>query len=184
MAARISLSDRKPDLNKIWDWYEDQKVALKQFEDDVHDPLKMSMRIPDKFRKLSPDQLKEYFTWGREELDQLFSFDIISATEGLLRRDFYEKVQEKRKSDVARRFRKIHKEKGNKISLERDILHTWKDKEPAYKILFNELVSLLKYRHWLAHGRYWEPKFGQPYNTSTSYKISKKIFNFVDSRRD
>lgn len=32
------------------------------------------------------------------------------------------------------------------------------------KALLGELAGAFRYRHWLAHGRYWQPKLGRKYD--------------------
>ena len=62
---------------------------------------------------------------------------------------------------------------------ENDILKTWKNNTKA-KDFFNELFFLYKYRHWLAHGRYWILKmniikFAFNYIYAIAQAITKKL---------
>ncbi len=91
-------------------------------------------------------------------MEHLVCFGLISATEALLRSDFYKKVYNKEKSELAKIFRDIYKEKENRVSLESDIIENWKI--CTGKSDFSKFLISLKYRHWLAHGRYWTPKYG------------------------
>jgi len=138
-----------------------------------------SLKVQDKFFGLSIDDLDGYFLDSEKELDHLISFDIISSTEALLRIDFLKKVYNKDKSDLAREFRLIYKQKANKISLEDDIIETWKRIETSKKKYLSDFLGLLNYRQWIAHGRYWTPKLGVQYNANASYDISEKIFELV-----
>ena len=113
------------------------------------------------------------------ELEQLVCFNLISATEAQLRKDFLFKVYNKDKSDIGRRFREIYKSKGNKATLENDIIENWKEFLTERKGDFSNFLGLLNYRNWLAHGRYWVAKLGQNYNPFITYCISEKIIDMI-----
>jgi hypothetical protein len=42
--------------------------------------------------------------------------------------------------------------------------------------VIGDLKGAFKYRHWLAHGRYWEPKLGQKYDYYSVYILAESIF--------
>jgi len=69
-------------------------------------------------------------------------------------------VYEKKKDTISRACRALYKQKGARVSLEDDILAIWKQNYPECKIAIGHFIGVLKLRHWLAHGRYWTPKFG------------------------
>jgi hypothetical protein len=43
------------------------------------------------------------------------------------------------------------------------------------KVVLSEYKSAMKYRHWLAHGRYWEPKFSKKYDFDSIYILADSI---------
>jgi len=45
-----------------------------------------------------------------------------------------------------------------------DILEGWKRYTSASSSLIGDLRGAFKFRHWLAHGRYWTPRFGRKYD--------------------
>lgn len=179
--AKVSLSGSEKSIEDIWSWYDDQKEALRDFRNKIIQILLTNPHdIHDKFTTLTLEELNEYFDNSAQELEHLVSFDLISATEGTLRADFFNKVFAKDKSNLGREFRKLYKEKGNKISLELDIIEGWKSNHPETKSDFGDLLGLLHYRHWLAHGRYWDIyKKGRIYWADETYGIAESIFNFV-----
>jgi hypothetical protein len=153
--AKVSLSGSEKSIEDIWSWYDDQKEALRDFRNKIIQIL-----------LTTPHNIHDKFT--------------ISATEGTLRADFFSKVFDKDKSDLGREFRTKYKAKGNKISLEEDIIESWKSNHPETKSDFGDLLGLLHYRHWLAHGRYWDIyKKGRIYKADETYGIAESIFNFV-----
>lgn len=40
--------------------------------------------------------------------------------------------------------------------------------------IIGDVKRAFKYRHWLAHGRYWTPKLGQGYNYAAVYGVANK----------
>ena len=179
--AKVSLSGSEKSIEDIWSWYEDQKEALRDFRNKIINVLMTAPHnVNNKFVTLTLDEINDYFDYSEEELEHLVSFDLISATEGILRTDFYKKVFDKDKSALGREFRNIYKQKVNKISLEEDIIESWKNINIATKSEFSSLLGLLNYRHWLAHGRYWNlHKKGRRYSVEETYGIAESIFDFV-----
>jgi hypothetical protein len=179
--AKVSLSGSEKSIEDIWSWYEDQKEALRDFKNKITTAFLASpTSINDKFISLTFDELNDYFDNSVEELEHLVALDIISATEGTLRADFFSRVFEKDKSNLGREFRDIYKQKGNKVSLEEDIIESWKTHVAESKSDFGSLIGLLHYRHWLAHGRYWTlNKKGRRYSADETYGIAESIFDFV-----
>jgi len=91
--ARVSLSGKEQSIEFIWSWYEDQKEALLDFRTKVFATVIISSSSANsKFIGLTTDELNDYFQDSEEELEHLVCFDLISATEAVLRSDFYTKV--------------------------------------------------------------------------------------------
>src|SRR5579862_2395736 len=55
---------------------------------------------------------------------------------------------------LAKKAQKMHR----RIEIE-DILDTWKE-QIGHANAFGDLKQVIEYRHWLAHGRYWNQKSG------------------------
>lgn len=180
MVNKISFSEEKISIEGIWNWYEDQKEALRQFRQKVNDSLvNKTIATNLKFYSFTSEEVNKYFEESEIELEHLVCFNLISATEALLRVNFYKKVYDKDKSEIGRVFRKIHKDKGNKSSLETDIVENWKLHSPTLKKHFSDFLSLLNYRHWLAHGRYWEPKLGRRFSAIYTFDVANVLFKIV-----
>ena len=176
-----SQSQNEKSLQFIWSWYEDQKEALRDYKNKIVFLITNNAGSlnTNKFSTFSLDEVNRYFEESEEELEHLVCFDLISATEAHLRLDFDKKVSKKDKSNLGRAFRNISNINGDKISLENDIIEQWKICVSNKKTHFSNFIGLLKYRHWLAHGRYWVPKLGQPYDPYNTYSIVEEIFNIV-----
>ena len=176
----ISFSEDEKSIEEIWNWYEDQIEALRDFRYKVISAVSSpKIQVNEKFFNLTLAEIEEYFSDSEEELEHLVSLNLVSATEALLRLDFLRKVEAKDKSDLGRIFRNIQKDKGNRVSLETDIIDNWNAIVSTSKTDFSNFIALLRYRHWLAHGRYWNPKLGRGYDALTTYAITEKIFEIV-----
>ena len=99
-----------------------------------------------------------------DELDRLTSFSILSSLEASFRMDYLTRCNQKKKDALSRKMRRMYQIRGSRASLEDDILRLWKEACPEYKSFISEVITAFKYRHWLAHGRYWEPKLGRIYD--------------------
>jgi hypothetical protein len=184
MAKRVSLSGEEKSLETILSWYDDYLQAINDLRYKIMNARTSSnstTKIREKFKKLNLKEIGVYFDDSEDELERLVCLDLISATEAFLRIDYHERIKEKDKSEIGRFFRSLNKKKGKKISLEEDIIETWKSNTGDQS--FSNLLGLLKYRHWLAHGRYWAPKLGRTYSFDIAYEISANIFNIVSNQQ-
>ena len=81
---------------------------------------------------------------------------ILARVEAAFRRDYKARATGKSPDSISIEFRKLHKAKGLKVRLEEEILSVWRGHvEPTEQKNISDLKGMLKYRHWLAHGRYW-----------------------------
>lgn len=131
--------------------------------------------IPQEFVGLTITEVKEHFSNLSRENELSFCLNLIAATEARLRMDYKIRSTEKLKDDLSRDFRNSYQEHGDKVSLEAIILEGWKERHPEHKAYISEYKSVLKLRHWLAHGRYWVPKIGRKYDSTTVYVICENI---------
>jgi hypothetical protein len=84
------------------------------------------------------------------------------------------------KDAVSRAFRKIYADKSSLASLEDDIFSIWAAQSGSSKALVSELRGAFKFRHWLAHGRYWIPKLGRRYDFVDIYTIADTALKQFD----
>jgi len=113
-----------------------------------------------------------------EELRRSTSLSLLAALEAVFRLDYKERVEKKKKDCLSRCLRELYREKENKASLEKDIFNAWLENTDVKPKLIEDLKGAFKYRHWLAHGRYWTPKMGRPdYEYSEIYQLVESILN-------
>ncbi|VAW48201.1 hypothetical protein MNBD_GAMMA03-823 [hydrothermal vent metagenome] len=76
-------------------------------------------------------------------------------------------------------FYKLYLIKGKNARFEDEILSSWKThtSSPNNSKIISDLIEAFKYRHWLAHGRYYTPKLGKKYDFTSIYTLAQIIFD-------
>lgn len=114
------------------------------------------------------------------EHDKSSCLSLLAALEALIRIDYLQRCYEKQKDNVSRKLRELHKNKGSRASLEDDILEIWKE-EDTVKRIASQAIGALKYRHWLAHGRYWKPKLGRDYDFDYLFALASELAEKIEN---
>lgn len=168
MPRKVSFSNEHQDLTQIESHHTDVTEAIKEY-------LNLRTRaLLENSLHHSPYKLKNE---RLAELELTSSLSILSAIEAAFRIDYLQRCYKRKKDSLSRTFRTIHRSKGSRVSLEDDILDSWRQKSSMPKSILNSLKGALKFRHWLAHGRYWEPKFGRDkYDYQSVYELAQTIF--------
>lgn len=135
------------------------------------------------FFGLSPSELEEKRYQTDLENDTLIGFNLLTAIEAMFRLDFIARVNNKGKDDLSRHFYQLHQEKELRVSLENDIFSGWEEHVTLDRdstAIFRELRGAFKYRHHIAHGRYWEPKLGRKnYDYETIYQFAEIVQQLI-----
>lgn len=125
------------------------------------DPVKLSKEI--KNRNFYLKSLTELKIEAYQESEFEACFKFLTMIEARLRTDFVIRISQKYKDDLSRLFRQIAKDHKNlypyQFSLGYVIIDSWKIVYPQYNNLLGNINhAISKFRHWMAHGRYWSPK--------------------------
>ncbi|MCU6498946.1 hypothetical protein LPN04_14200 [Rugamonas sp. A1-17] len=78
---------------------------------------------------------------------------------------------------MSRALREVYRRKKAFARLDDDLLAAWRAHSNVARIVISELMIAFQYRHWLAHGRYWPPKFGRSYDYQTVYSIADSFLS-------
>lgn len=129
--------------------------------------LKYSTKNPDfhaDFVGLSENEIEQEKNEILKENDITHCLLLLTAIEAAIRLDANQKYCNKKKDSLSKKIKEIYnRTKGEKIKLDEDLINArLEEDEPKLRKSYNELKTCFKYRHWLAHGRYWEPK--KPHN--------------------
>jgi hypothetical protein len=67
--------------------------------------------------------------------------------------------------------------------LDQDIFEAWKNHLPVSKARIGVLRTAFRLRHWLAHGRFWQPKIGRSFDFDSVFDlavaVNKEFFGSV-----
>jgi uncharacterized protein YutE (UPF0331/DUF86 family) len=165
----VSFSGSYLQVDDIAQYYQDTTSSIQ---------LYFSLANPEAerlFAEKSKEELQYKLNEVSEENELLISMSLLSALEAAFRIDYLQRCYKKKKDSLSRAFQQIHQQKGNRASLEDDIFDAWKQHTNVPNHLVSELKGAFKYRHWLAHGRYWEPKLGRKYDYFSVYTLGQTV---------
>lgn len=171
---RVQFSGRQLNLERIALHYQDVHDALIEFFAGT------SPALQSRYAGAKLDDAREE---SLTELDLTSSLSVLSSVEAAVRIDYLGRVYERRKDTLSRTMRAIYKQQGPAARLEDDLLHAWRHDGVAPRALTSALIGAFKYRHWLAHGRYWKPKLGRIYDYITVYGIAEAFLDVIEQHQ-
>ncbi|KAA3534189.1 hypothetical protein [Pseudomonas savastanoi] len=152
----------------IADYYEGVRTAIGTFY------LGGSDAYIDKYAFSTPEQVIDAYKRESDEFETSTCLTVLAALEARFRIDYLARVDKKLKDPLSRAFRKLYGKHKLEMRFD-DILAAWKNHVPSSAPYIEKLRTAQKYRHWLAHGRYWTPKLGRRHGFSDLYELSSGI---------
>jgi hypothetical protein len=103
---------------------------------------------------------------------------VMTSLEAYFRADFDLRCRRRLKDDLSVHFRQIERERrSSRVPLD-DILEGWKRHGNVPQRAISYLRGAFKFRHWVAHGRYWPPKLGHPYDFEGVHDSAKEVISW------
>lgn len=133
-----------------------------------------------RFSFLALEQVSTQLQMRLSELDLQSCLALLACIEARFQMDFRGRCRDRLKDELSRHFRGIAKKRkrqGARISLEEDIFEAWRLHSSDLISFIGDLRSAFKFRHWLAHGRYWVPKLGRKYDYETLFLMAEAVFS-------
>jgi hypothetical protein len=171
MAKRVSFSGKHLGLSDIAGHHQDLQSSLNLFFSDA------SPVFPVRFVAYLKAEVADELGGRLEEIGLSSSILVLASVEAAFRIDYLQRCYRKDKKPISRHFRVIYKKKQQYASLDEDIFEAWVAHHNAERSLIGELRGAFRFRHWLAHGRYWTPKLGRRYNYEDVYALADETFN-------
>lgn len=112
-----------------------------------------------------------------DESDVRSAFATLTSLEASFRIDFDFRCRRRLKDDLSIYFRQVKKTRKNAVRLDEDILEGWKRHTDASPALISDLRGAFRFRHWIAHGRYWTPKLGRKYDFDYVHLMADSIIS-------
>ena len=128
-----------------------------------------------RYDRYSEREMAERLRERRDEVDLTSSLTVLGALEAAFRIDYRMRCERRKRDNVSRAFRAIYRTRRERASLEQEIFQAWVDNSSGVGRLIGELRGAFKFRHWLAHGRYWTPKLGRPYTFVDIYTLAELV---------
>ena len=169
-ARRVTFSGEHLPLVQIAQYYSDIEASVKNyFSFD-------NRRLGERFVGYTSLEMEREMYSVLAEHARSTSMSILAALEATFRMDFLQRCYKRRRDPLSRSFRALHQQKGQHVSL-KDIFLEWKSHPTVPQSIISDLERAFKYRHWLAHGRYWTPKIGREYDYNDIYTLAESIYN-------
>lgn len=168
MAKRVSFSKEHLVISDIAEYKKDLEESLNLYYKNA--------RLYEKFMLYSQNELTLEKQKRLQELTLNCIFMILSSVESWIRIDYEIRVKNKLKDSLSRKLRDLDKRYDNTYKISINILCD-NYKEYFRGNLFSLIKSTFKFRHWLAHGRYWTPKTGKNYDFDEIYTIAEELDN-------
>ena len=169
MSRRIYFYKNYPEFVEIGELY---AVSIKSMEMYYS---RLNPQFDSIFQFYTHEEVEEEKELRLEEIDASLALTLLASIEASFRVDYLQRFYRKKKDPLSRSFRKLHKKKGNLVSLKDDLLDAWKKHSSVQTSLLGNIKGAFNYRHWLAHGRYWVPKLGRRYDFSNIYDLALKV---------
>ncbi|MFP5085905.1 hypothetical protein, partial [Acinetobacter pittii] len=171
---KVSFSEQEITLDAIANYHADVQAGLFEFFNGNSEKLKQRYSLERKDKALN-DALSE--------LDLSSSMNVLAAVEALIRIDYLNRVYQKKRDQLSRKMRALHDEKANKARLEDDLIQLWRSEVAVKRVLLDDLTGAFKYRHWLAHGRYWSAKLGRKYSFESVFEIAQEFSAVLEAHQ-
>ena len=154
---------------------------IASYHADAEDALRLM------FSKLNPNYDLRFASYLQSEvnaelisrLDETSlrsSLVTLARVEAALRIDYRARCKSKKADDISISFRRVFRARQERARLDEDIIQIWYDNVvPQERGVLSQLRGMFRFRHWLAHGRYWV--FGQKYDFDDVYLIADAVIN-------
>jgi hypothetical protein len=166
----VSIRSGQLELNQIASYYNDTEQALRLYYSAA------SPHFTTRFVTYQDAEVIKEHSSRLDELEVTCAMTVLSKLEASFRIDYLVRCRRKKRDALTKHFREIYKTKMHKASLDDEILEGWSETYPIYRRLVGEVKGALNYRHWIAHGRYWEPKLARKkYDYLTVYTLAAEV---------
>lgn len=165
MANRIPVASQPSLLFDLADYHRDVEAAFRLYFTSVN-PDFVALFAGDR-----PSDVAEKLADRIRETDMRSALAVMARIEAAFRLDYEWRLKAKKSDAVSVTFRRLARKK---VRLNQDIWETWRSNHPTTRRLISELRGAFRFRHWLAHGRYWKP--GRKYDFQTLYILAEAVF--------
>jgi hypothetical protein len=171
MASRLRFSQQQQSLGEIAAYHADVQTAIYEFFAGNSAAL---------FLRYTGSRVDEARERSLKELHLSTSLSVLSSVEASVRLDYLRRVYGRRRDPLSKAMRALYRRKSEAARLEDELLVLWREQTEIPRMLLGELIGAFKFRHWLAHGRYWTPRLGRRYDYETVFEIAHAFVDLVN----
>ena len=169
-SRRVTFSGEHLQLARIAQYYNDVEAPVRSYFSPEFIHLKK------RFVGYSENEAEVEMGFILDEHARSTSMSVLAALEASFRIDYLNRCYKKLRDPLSRAFRSTHQQKGTRVPLD-DIFLMWQLNSNVPTSIMSDLECVFRYRHWLAHGRYWTPKFGQVYDYDDIYALAERVYS-------
>jgi hypothetical protein len=169
MASGLSAENLQ--FGKIFKDYDDLAKSLQ---------LYFSVLNPDYaaiFAEESEMTVRQWHLEKRGEVDLSFCLTPLAAVEAYFMVDYVLRCKLRKKDPVSQALREIYRRKKERANFVDDILlKGWNKNAMVPPRFLNDMIRAFDLRHWLAHGRWWVLKIGNPiFDFISVYNLAQQV---------
>jgi len=152
MAKKLSKSNQNLSIEEISDIFSYRNKSLRLLFSNKNPNFKSD------FVGYNKEEINNELKEQLNEVEKDACLNLLASVEAKFRLDYAIRCEERDKDDISRKFREVFAERQYRISFEDGILNQWKDLPEITSSIISYVKGAFKYRHWLAHGRFWTYK--------------------------
>lgn len=171
MPSGVSFSNQHIEISKYAEHYNDLTESLKFF----FDPQASEFIV--RWATMTKPEVASRLDGRLSEVELTSSLALLSGVEALFRIDYLNRVHQRLRDPLSKAFKEVYGQYKLKVNLEDKLLDLWKEHTDVERQDISSLKGAFKYRHWLAHGRYWTPKLGQQYRYKDVHDLALAVRN-------
>jgi hypothetical protein len=184
MGKRVTFSQQSISIVDVATYHEDTDASLRMIFTSAkfaaYHPLRLFVTgvnptFAARFIGKSPSAIDTELADRLNETDLRSSLAILVRIDAAFRIDYIQRSQKRKRDPLSRAFRALYARQGPSVRLEDDIFDTWQREHPESVQLIRELKGAFKFRHWLAHGSYLQPKLGRKYDYQGVYNLADSV---------
>lgn len=167
MPKRITPARQPVSLLDLAGYHRDAELSLRLYFTPINPDFVVL------FATDLPSDVAAKLTDRIDETDMRSALAIMARIEAAFRVDYLQRCERKKPDPVSIAFRALFRDQRRNVRLDEDIWEVWRGHHPSTRPLIGQLRSVFKFRHWLAHGRYW--RVGRKYDFQTLYILADGV---------
>lgn len=128
-------------------------------------------------------QIQRMYQEKLKYIDSVYILELVACCESYFRYEYMFRSTNRMKDELSKKLQILYAVKRERAHFSEDLLHVWKDYLIVTQGTLNQFYELIRYRDWLAHGRYWNLRgnLDLKYGYQTVYNI---CYALIDSIRN